>query len=200
MRHIRYFFALCENPNFTQAAKRCGVSATGADPCDQKIGGRIRWCVASPRARQHTCLRARAHRTANYLSDHRISGRFMKGRNALSGRRRISRLQRTPLRLWLMCTIAPVSCVGVGFVSQPLRCKDPVSSACQDSLARASDRALCMGCRHDNEKSPRTVSGGSVLGWGRQQPPIPPSHGNRMTSVFAFKCFQRQYLAFLHID
>jgi hypothetical protein len=45
MHHVRYFLALCEERNFTRAAKRCGVSqpslTNAIKRLEQKLGGQL---------------------------------------------------------------------------------------------------------------------------------------------------------------
>ena len=40
MNQIRYFLALCEERNFTRAAKRCGVSQPSLDKRHKAIGAK----------------------------------------------------------------------------------------------------------------------------------------------------------------
>jgi DNA-binding transcriptional LysR family regulator len=101
MHQIRYFFALCEDLNFTQAAKRCQVSQPALTRAIRKLeeefGGPL-----FHRERANTHISELGRTVLPYLKQ------VYQG--AQSAKRQADdfvRLQKTPLRLGLMCTIAP---------------------------------------------------------------------------------------------
>lgn len=101
MHQIRYFFALCEDLNFTEAAKRCGVSQPALTRAIRKLeeefGG-----VLFHRERGNTHVSELGRTVLPYLRQI-YEGAESAKRHAAD----FARLQRTPLRLGLMCTIAP---------------------------------------------------------------------------------------------
>jgi LysR family transcriptional regulator, hydrogen peroxide-inducible genes activator len=101
MHQIRYFFALCEELNFTEAAKRCQVSQPALTRAIRKLeeefGGPL-----FHRERANTHISELGRTVLPYLRQ------VYQG--AESAKRQADdfvRLQKTPLRLGLMCTIAP---------------------------------------------------------------------------------------------
>jgi len=101
MHQIRYFFALCEDLNFTNAAERCDVTqpalTRGIKKLEEEFGGPL-----FHRERGNTHLSELGRTVMPYLEQ--------VYRGAESAKQRASdfvRLKKTPLRLGLMCTIAP---------------------------------------------------------------------------------------------
>ena len=101
MHQVRYFLALCEELNFTRAADRCHVaqpSLTRAiKQLEEEFGGAL-----FHRERANTHLTELGRTLKPYLDQ--VFGRAEQAKREA---REFIRLQRTPLRLGLMCTIAP---------------------------------------------------------------------------------------------
>src|SRR3954452_3710493 len=101
MHQVRYFLALCEELNFTRAAERCHVaqpSLTRAiKQLEDELGGAL-----FHRERANTHLSELGRTLKPYLEQ--VYG---GAEDAKREAREFVRLQKTPLRLGLMCTIAP---------------------------------------------------------------------------------------------
>jgi DNA-binding transcriptional LysR family regulator len=101
MHQIRYFLALCEELNFTRAAERCNVaqpSLTRAiKALEAELGG-----LLFRRERANTHLSELGRTVRPYLEQV-----YRRVEDAKREAREFVRLQKTPLRLGLMCTIAP---------------------------------------------------------------------------------------------
>ena len=101
MHQVRYFLALCEELNFTRAADRCHVaqpSLTRAiKQLEEELGGAL-----FHRERANTHLTELGRTLKPYLDQ--VFGRAEQAKREAQ---EFIRLQRTPLRLGLMCTIAP---------------------------------------------------------------------------------------------
>ena len=101
MHQVRYFLALCEDLNFTRAAERCHVaqpSLTRAiKQLEEELGGAL-----FRRERQNTHLSELGRTLKPYLEQI-----FRRAEDAKREAHEFLRLQKTPLRLGLMCTIAP---------------------------------------------------------------------------------------------
>ena len=101
MHQVRYFLALCEELNFTRAAERCHVaqpSLTRAiKALEEELGGAL-----FHRERANTHLSELGRTLKPYLAQVHDRAQQAK-REALE----FIRLQKTPLRVGLMCTIAP---------------------------------------------------------------------------------------------
>jgi DNA-binding transcriptional LysR family regulator len=101
MHQVRYFLALCAELNFTRAAERCHVaqpSLTRAiKQLEEELGGAL-----FHRERANTHLSELGRTLQPYLEQ--VHGR---AEDAKREAREFVRLKKTPLRLGLMCTIAP---------------------------------------------------------------------------------------------
>jgi len=101
MHQVRYFLALCEELNFTRAAERCHVaqpSLTRAiQALEEEMGGAL-----FHRERANTHLSELGRTLKPYLEQV-----YSRAEQARREAREFIRLQKTPLRLGLMCTIAP---------------------------------------------------------------------------------------------
>src|ERR1043165_5124876 len=101
MHQVRYFLALCAELNFTRAAERCHVaqpSLTRAiQALEEEMGGAL-----FHRERANTHLSELGRTLKPYLEEV-----YSRAEQARREAREFIRLQRTPLRLGLMCTIAP---------------------------------------------------------------------------------------------
>ena len=101
MHQVRYFLALCEELNFTRAAERSNVaqpSLTRAiKQLEEELGGAL-----FHRERANTHLTELGRTLKPYLDQV-----FRRAEEAKSEAKEFVRLQKTPLRLGLMCTIAP---------------------------------------------------------------------------------------------
>jgi len=101
MHQIRYFLALCEELNFTRAAQRCHVaqpSLTRAiKQLEEELGGTL-----FHRERANTHLSELGRTLKPYLGEV-----CRRAEDAKREAQEFLRLQKTPLRLGLMCTIAP---------------------------------------------------------------------------------------------
>jgi LysR family transcriptional regulator, hydrogen peroxide-inducible genes activator len=134
MHQIRYFFALCEELNFTEAAKRCQVSQPALTRAIRKLeeefGGPL-----FHRERANTHISELGRTVLPYLRQ------VYQG--AESAKRQADdfvRLQKTPLRLGLMCTIAPallldlVNAVQVRHPGVALQILDAAAPSLRDRL------------------------------------------------------------------
>jgi LysR family transcriptional regulator, hydrogen peroxide-inducible genes activator len=101
LHQIRYFFALCEELNFTKAAERCDVTqpalTRGIKKLEEEFGGAL-----FHRERGNTHISELGRTVIPYLEQV-----FRGAENAKQRASDFVRLQKTPLRLGLMCTIAP---------------------------------------------------------------------------------------------
>jgi DNA-binding transcriptional LysR family regulator len=101
MHQVRYFLALCEELNFTRAAERCHVaqpSLTRAiKQLEEEMGGAL-----FHRERANTHLSELGRTLQPYLEQV-----YTRAEQAKREAQEFHRLQKTPLRLGLMCTIAP---------------------------------------------------------------------------------------------
>ena len=101
MHQVRYFLALSEDLNFTRAAERCHVaqpSLTRAiKQLEEEMGGAL-----FHRERANTHLTELGRTLKPYLEQ--VLGRAEQAKREAQ---EFIRLQKTPLRLGLMCTIAP---------------------------------------------------------------------------------------------
>jgi DNA-binding transcriptional LysR family regulator len=101
MHQVRYFLALCEELNFTRAAARCNVaqpSLTRAiKQLEEELGGAL-----FRRERANTHLSELGRTLKPYLDQV-----YRRAEDAKREAQDFLRLQKTPLRLGLMCTIAP---------------------------------------------------------------------------------------------
>ena len=101
MHQVRYFLALCEELNFTRAAERCHVaqpSLTRAiKQLEEELGGAL-----FHRERANTHLSELGRTLQPYLEQV-----YRRAEDAKREAQEFLRLQKTPLRLGLMCTIAP---------------------------------------------------------------------------------------------
>jgi DNA-binding transcriptional LysR family regulator len=101
MHQVRYFLALCEELNFTRAATRCNVAQPSLTRAirqlEEELGGAL-----FHRERANTHLSELGRTLKPYLEQV-----YARAEDAKREARAFSRLQKTPLRLGLMCTIAP---------------------------------------------------------------------------------------------
>jgi DNA-binding transcriptional LysR family regulator len=101
MQQIRYFLALCDELNFTRAAERCNVSQPSLTRAikmlEEELGGSL-----FHRERTNTHLSELGRLVKPHL-EQIFSGAEGAKRHAQD----FIRLKKTPLRLGLMCTIAP---------------------------------------------------------------------------------------------
>ena len=101
MHQVRYFLAVAEDLNFTKAAERCNVSqpalSRAIQSLEEELGGPL-----FRRERSHTHLSELGRMVQPYLAEVLDSSRSVK-RVAEEYRQ----LQKTPLKLGIMTTIAP---------------------------------------------------------------------------------------------
>jgi len=101
MHQVRYFLALCEELNFTRAAERCHVAQPSLTRAirqlEEELGGTL-----FRRERANTHLSELGRTLKPYLEQI-----FHRAEDAKREANEFLRLQKTPLRLGLMCTIAP---------------------------------------------------------------------------------------------
>ena len=107
MHQVRYFLALSEELNFTRAAERCNVaqpSLTRAiKQLEEELGGAL-----FRRERANTHLSELGRTLKPYLEQI-----YRRAEDAKREAQEFLRLQKTPLRLGLMCTIAPTYLLGL---------------------------------------------------------------------------------------
>ena len=101
MHQVRYFLALCEELNFTRAAERCHVAQPSLTRAikglEEEMGGAL-----FHRERANTHLSELGRTLKPYLEQV-----YTRAEQAKREAQEFIRLQKTPLRLGLMCTIAP---------------------------------------------------------------------------------------------
>jgi DNA-binding transcriptional LysR family regulator len=134
MHQVRYFLALCEELNFTRAAERCHVaqpSLTRAiKQLEEELGGAL-----FHRERANTHLSELGRTLKPYLEQ-----LYARAEDAKREAREFVRLQKTPLRLGLMCTIAPgqlldiVAALRTRHPGIELQILDDAAQALQDRL------------------------------------------------------------------
>jgi LysR family hydrogen peroxide-inducible transcriptional activator len=101
MQQIRYFLSLCDELNFTRAAERCNVSQPSLTRAikmlEEELGGAL---FHRERANTHLSELGR-------LIKPHLEQIFSGAEGAKQHAQDFIRLKKTPLRLGLMCTIAP---------------------------------------------------------------------------------------------
>src|SRR5262245_56938721 len=101
MQQIRYFLALCDELNFTRAAERCNVSHPALTRAikllEDELGGAL---FHRERANTHVSELGR-------LVKPHLQQIYAGAEDARRQAKDFIRLKKTPLRLGLMCTIAP---------------------------------------------------------------------------------------------
>ncbi|MBL6082045.1 LysR family transcriptional regulator [Belnapia sp. T18] len=107
MSQVHYFLAVAEELNFTRAAERCGVSQPSLTRAikllEHEFGGPL-----FHRERRNTHLTDLGRMVHPYLAD--IYAAASASRHLA---REYARLDRTPLKLGIMCTIAPDEFIGL---------------------------------------------------------------------------------------
>jgi DNA-binding transcriptional LysR family regulator len=107
MHQVRYFLALCEERNFTRAAEKCHVSQPSLTRAikllEQELGGHL-----FHRERDNTHLSELGQAVKPYLDKVHEQSRQAKDLAAS-----FATLQRTPLKLGVMCTIGPGNLIGL---------------------------------------------------------------------------------------
>jgi len=134
MHQVRYFLALCDELNFTRAAARVNVSQPSLTRAikmlEAELGGPL-----FRRERQHTHLSELGRTVRPYLEQ-----MYRRAEDAKREAQEFVRLQRTPLRLGLMCTIAPgclvelMSAIRTRHPGVELHILDAVATALQERL------------------------------------------------------------------
>src|SRR3974390_732865 len=101
MHQIRYFLALCDELNFTRAAHRCHVTQPSLTRAirmlEEELGGPL-----FHRERANTHLSELGRTVKPYLEQV-----YREADKAKRQAQDFVRLKQTPLRLGLMCTVAP---------------------------------------------------------------------------------------------
>jgi LysR family hydrogen peroxide-inducible transcriptional activator len=137
MHQIQYFLAVCEELNFTRAAARCSVSqpslTRGIKALEEEFGGPL-----FHRERANTHLSELGRIVRPYL-EQAFQGADVAKRAALE----FVRLKKTPLRLGLMCTIAPTLLLGL---LNAVRTRHPgVALQIRDAAAQTLQDRLLAG-------------------------------------------------------
>jgi LysR family transcriptional regulator, hydrogen peroxide-inducible genes activator len=101
MHQVRYFLALCEELNFTRAAARCHVAQPSLTRAIKQLEGELGGTLFH-RERANTHLSELGRTLKPYLEEV-----YARAEDAKREARAFARLEKTPLRLGLMCTIAP---------------------------------------------------------------------------------------------
>ena len=152
MQQIRYFLALCEELNFTRAATRCNVTQPSLTRAiialEQELGGPL-----FHRERANTHLTELGRIILPYLKQ-----TFENTQEAKSKARDFSALRKTPLRLGLMCTIAPTNLLGIirGIREQSpgieLQIADSIPTGLIDDLLKGNlEVAICCQPETDTD-------------------------------------------------
>jgi len=143
MHQVRYFLALCEELNFTRAAERCNVAQPSLTRAIKQLEGEFGGALFH-RERANTHLSELGRTLRPYLEQV-----FSRAEQAKREAQEFVRLQKTPLRLGLMCTIAPtylldlVAAVRTRHPGIELHIVDAAASELQDRLtAGAIDVAI----------------------------------------------------------
>lgn len=140
MHHVRYFLALAETLNFTQAAQRCGVSqpamTRAVQQLEVELGGRL-----FHRERQRTHLSELGRMMTPYFETIAAGAE-----NARSAAHAFARLERARIEIGVMCTIGPSAIAAsiAGF------CRDfpQIDTAVTDTGGDAVKQRLLDGTLH----------------------------------------------------
>lgn len=138
MHQVRYFLALCDELNFTRAAERCHVAQPSLTRAikglEEELGGTL-----FHRERANTHLSELGRTLKPYLEQV-----YSRAEQAKREAQDFVRLQKTALRLGLMCTIAPgflldlVTAIQARHPGIELHIIDAAANDLQDRLAAGS--------------------------------------------------------------
>jgi LysR family transcriptional regulator, hydrogen peroxide-inducible genes activator len=107
MHQIRYFLALCEELNFTRAAEKCHVTQPSLTRAikllEEELGGAL-----FHRERAHTHLSELGRVMKPFLEE-----AYRQSQQAREVAASFVKLDHTPLKLGIMCTIGPANLVGL---------------------------------------------------------------------------------------
>lgn len=154
MQQVRYFLMLCEELNFTRAAARCNVTQPSLTRAiralEQELGGPL-----FHRERSNTHLTELGRIILPYLKQ-----TFENALEAKSKARDFGALKRTPLKLGLMCTIAPTNLLGIirGIREHSpgieLQITDSIPTGLIDDLLKG-DLEVAICCQPDTDADDR---------------------------------------------
>lgn len=154
MHQVRYFLAVSEELNFTRAAERCNVaqpSLTRAiKQLEDELGGPL-----FHRERSNTHL----SELGRIMQPH-FKQVYSQAQQAKQQALKFAKLNRTPLKLGIMCTIAPTSLLGLvrGLRTHhpgvELQIIDANATSLQDMLLRG-DLEVAISCQPEPETDPR---------------------------------------------
>jgi DNA-binding transcriptional LysR family regulator len=148
---VRYFLALCEELNFTKAAKRCNVAQPSITRAirqlEEEFGGPL---VHRERGNTHLSELGRT------IKPH-LAQIF---EHAQSIKRHVQELYRAKLRLGVMCTIAPTPLVELITILEDRRPDLKIevldSTACElEEQLKRGDIEVAIYCRPSNRADPR---------------------------------------------
>jgi LysR family transcriptional regulator, hydrogen peroxide-inducible genes activator len=134
MHQVRYFLALCAELNFTRAAERCHVAQPSLTRAIKQLEGELGGALFH-RERANTHLSELGRTLKPYLEQVHA-----RAEDAKREARAFVRLRKTPLRLGLMCTIAPahlldlVAALRTRHPGIELQILDAAAQALQDRL------------------------------------------------------------------
>src|SRR5262245_41148747 len=107
MHQVRYFLAVCEELNFTRAAEKCHVAQPSLTRAikllEDELGGPL-----FHRERAHTHLSELGRVMRPYLEE-----TYRQSRQAREVAATFVKLEHTPLKLGIMCTIGPDNLIGL---------------------------------------------------------------------------------------
>ena len=93
MQHVRYFLAICDELNFTRAAKKCGVAqptiTVAIQRLERKVGGALFQRLPHPPYVQLTALARKLHPICVQISELLAKARTIGGRVSNGSKRRI---------------------------------------------------------------------------------------------------------------
>ena len=137
MHEIKYFLVLAEELNFTRASERCNVSQPSITRAikmlEAELGGPL-----FHRERSNTHLSELGRMMKPYLEQV-----YAEAQNAKRRAAEFASLKKTPLRLGLMCTIAPDNLID--FIKAVLERHPGVSLKIADAPARQLEDDLLAG-------------------------------------------------------
>jgi LysR family transcriptional regulator, hydrogen peroxide-inducible genes activator len=139
MHQIRYFLTVAEELNFTRAAERCNVAQPSISRAikmlEAELGGPL-----LHRERGNTNLSELGRMMKPYLEQV-----YREAENAKQQAADFTQLRKTPLRLGLMCTIAPDHLID--FIKAVLQRQQGISLQISDASAEELEMALLSGER-----------------------------------------------------
>jgi LysR family transcriptional regulator, hydrogen peroxide-inducible genes activator len=182
MHQVRYFLAVAETLNFTRAAEKCNVAQPSLTRAikllEEELGG-----ILFHRERANTHLSELGHMVLPYLTQVYEQTKAVKEQAV-----NYTRLQKTALKLGVMCTVAPTHLVGlIGAVQNrnhgiELQIFDASAHELQERLVKG-DLEIALYCLAGNEQDDRL----HYMPLFREQFMIVVAHGHKLASQNAVR-------------